>query len=453
MIVPRDRLLFWFSVIVLPFSVLAALYQEGLILCLVLIAGILAVALLDMAMAFGKLDGLSLKLPELIRLSKDRPALIEVIVKNESLKSQRLRLGLALPSEIESTTEETLVVLPESAEQSRLEWPCLPLKRGQYRVRKAYLETSSRLGFWAVRAAVPVQCELRVYPNLISERKDLAALFLHRGTLGLHAQRQVGKGRDFEKLREYVAGDSYDEIHWKATARRGHPVTKVFQIERTQEVYVVLDASRLSARPAARLTAPGSGLELRKPELVLERFLTAALILGQAAEQQGDLFGLLTMTDKVDTFLRARNGKTHYSACRDAIYTLQPQNITPDFDEITSFIRTRLRRRALLIFLTSLDDPLLAESFVRNMKLLSGQHVVLVSMIKPPGAQPLFTDENVSGIDDLYGALGGHLQWHNLREVEKVLQRQGVRFSLLENERLASELVSQYVGVKQRQLL
>ena len=57
-----------------------------------------------------------------------------------------------------------------------------------------------------------MQCEIRVYPNLMAERKSLAALFLHRGAFGLHAQRQVGKGRDFEKLRDYIPGDGYDEI-------------------------------------------------------------------------------------------------------------------------------------------------------------------------------------------------------------------------------------------------
>jgi len=165
------------------------------------------------------------------------------------------------------------------------------------------------------------------------------------------------------------------------------------------------------------------------------------------------LFGLITFADHVQTFLRAKNGQAHYSACRDALYALEPQYITPDFDEISAFIRTRLRRRALLIFLTSLDDPVLAESFVRNMTLLAGKHLVLVDMLKPPGADPLFRRSGVETIDDLYQHLGGHLQWHGLRELEKVLQRRGVRFSLLENERLASELVSQYLGVKQRQLL
>src|SRR5208282_4117081 len=134
-------------------------------------------------------------------------------------------------------------------------------------------------------------------------------------------------------------------IHWKATARRGKPITKVFQIEKTQEVYVIVDASRLSAREvqSSRSKVQGSMLPddtqpgILNPEpgtSTLERFVTAALVLGLAAERQGDLFGLLTFTDKVEKFVRAKNGKNHYSTCRDALYTLEPKIVTPDFDEL-----------------------------------------------------------------------------------------------------------------------
>jgi len=320
------------------------------------------------------------------------------------------------------------------------------------------------MGFWNVRSAVPARSEVRVYPNLLTERKNLAALFLNRGTFGLHAQRQVGKGREFEKLREYIPGDSYDEVHWKATAKRGHPVTKVFQIERTQEAYVIIDASRLSARKVSSSEfrvpswqAPASDeLGTRNPEpgtSVLERFITAALVVGLAAEHQGDLFGLLTFTNRVESFVRARNGQAHFSACRDALYTLQPQAVTPDFDELSTFIRLKLRRRALLIFLTSLDDPLLADSFVRNMDLICRQHLILVNMMRPAGAVPLFSNPSVASLDDLYRHLGGHLLWHKLRELDKVLQRRGVGFALLDNESLSAQLVTQYLSVKRRQLI
>jgi uncharacterized protein (DUF58 family) len=463
MIVPSFRLLLWFAMIALPFSVLGAVYPNALGISVALISALLVVILLDAALSFAQLDAIVVKLPDLIRVSKDRPAILTVNITKPVAVSLRLRLGLALPRELVSPNEDVTVSLASGVETSQIAWTFTPNRRGNFRLTTAFLETSSRLGLWAIRRTAPARCEIRVYPNLIAERKHLAALFLNRGAFGLHAQRQVGKGRDFEKLREYAPGDGFDEIHWKATARRGHPVTKVFQIERTQEVYVILDASRLSGRrivPGSKLQvsspAAQAQLETCNPQLetsALERFITAALILGQAAEQQGDLFGLITFTDQVKTFLRAKNGKGHYAACRDAIYTLESENVTPDFDEISAFVRTRLRRRALLIFLTSLEDPVLAESFTRNMNLLAGQHLVLVNMLKPDGANPLFSSPDVSTVDDLYRHLGGHLQRHDLRQLEKVLQRRGVHFSLLENERLARELVTQYLGVKRRQLL
>ena len=463
MIVPSFRLLLWFAIIALPFSVLGAVYPNALGVSVALISVLLVVILLDVALSFAQLDAIVVELPDLIRVSKDRPAILTVNIIKPVAVALRLRLGLALPRELVSPNEDVTVSLASEVETSQIAWTFTPNRRGNFRLTTAFLETSSRLGLWAIRRAAPVRCEIRVYPNLIAERKHLAALFLNRGAFGLHAQRQVGKGPDFEKLREYAPGDGFDEIHWKATARRGHPVTKVFQIERTQEVYVSLDESLLSGRrivPGSKLQVSSSAaqaqLETCNPQLetsALERFITAALILGQAAEQQGDLFGLITFTDQVKTFLRAKNGKGHYAACRDAIYTLEPENVTPDFDEISAFVRTRLRRRALLIFLTSLEDPVLAESFTRNMSLLAGQHLVLVNMLKPDGANPLFSSPDVSTVDDLYRHLGGHLQRHDLRQLEKVLQRRGVHFSLLEHERQARELVTQYLGVKRRQLL
>lgn len=473
MIVPTSRLLLWVAMIVLPFALLAGVEPAVAVVSFSLLGAFIVVVLVDAALARSSLDGIGIELPRVTRMSKDREAKLELRIRNTRQRPKTLRVAPALPHEIDSPQEDALVALPAGSEWSRLTWDCRPRKRGNYPVESIYGQSESPLGFWATRKKFSTASEIRVYPNLLTERKNLAALFLHRGAFGLHAQRQVGKGRDFEKLREYVPGDSFDEIHWKATARRGQPITKVFQIERTQEVYVIVDASRLSARAADRAESSafsvqysdrqepaetGDGnlnTEHRTPNTstALERFVTAALVLGLAAEQQGDLFGLLTFNNKVEKFVRAKNGKVHYSACRDALYTLQPQIVTPDFDEVCTFIRLRLRRRALLVFLTSLDDPVVAESFVRNVELIRRQHLVLVNMLQPPGIAPLFTNPNVGSLDDLYRHLGGHLLWHNLRELEKVLQRRGVRFSLLQNERLCTELVSQYLGVKQRQLL
>jgi uncharacterized protein (DUF58 family) len=440
-VIPRSRLLFYFSAVALPLALVAAAVPNRSAVCASVAAAFLVIAAADAIGARRSLAGIGVDLPAVTRMSKDREGKVEVRIQNQPGRVRTLRLALGLPAEIRATNEEMDIRLPEDSEWSQFVWNCTPVKRGKYRIGSIYMEGVSSFGLWSARKTHPVSAEIRVYPNLMTERKNLAALFLNRGSFGTHAVRQVGKGRDFERLREYVSGDSFDEIHWKATARRAKPITKVFQLERTQEVYVVIDASRLSARESAPALSN------------LERLVTAALVLGLAAEQQGDLFGIMAHTDRVEKFVRAKNGKTHYGACRDALYTLQPRIVTPDFDELCTFIRLRLRRRALIVFLTALDDPVLAESFVRNIELIRRQHLVVVNMIRQPGTQPLFTDPNVTSVDDLYRELGGHLRWQKLRQLEKTLKRRGVQLSLVENERLSADLVSQYMAIKQRQLI
>lgn len=447
MLTPRSRLIWWVALLVVPFATVAGLLPEAAPWAWLLLGLFLVAVLLDAVFAFRVIQDLRVECAATVRLSKDRATALELRCQHGAPADRRFRLGLPLPGEIESPQEDLLVQLPGAGQTSRVQWPCTPRRRGNYLLQACHIEGASTFGFWSARAVLPLQTELRVYPDLLRERNRVAALFLNRGTLGLHAQRQVGKGRDFEKLRDYIPGDGYEDIHWKATAKRGRPVTKVYQIERTQEVYVILDASRLAAREVVDPADSGRSVSL------LERFITAGLILAVAAEQQGDLFGLLTFSDRVHSFVRARNGQAHYARCRDALYTLHPRRVTPDYDELFSVIRTRLRRRALLVFLTALDDPLLAESFQRNIGLISRQHLLLVNLLQPPEVRPLFQNPQVAHVDDLYRELGGHLQWQNLMTLGQQLKTRGVQFSLLPNENLSARLVTQYLNVKRRQLV
>jgi len=440
MIVPSSRLLVLVGVVAMPAAVLAILPGFAA-LGYGFIGLLVAVAAFDAFTAPARLDGIEAHTADVVRLWKDRPAEIPLTIRNRGQKQLALRIGLALPPEIKAQSDELTTILPSASEFSRVNWLCTPHMRGRYIIDRCAIERPSILGLWAARKTLPLQSEIRVYPNLAAERKKSPAFF-KRGRLGVHGHRQIGKGREFEKLREYAPGDGFDDIDWKATARRGHPITRVFQIERTQEVYIILDASRLSARPVAG-----------DPDAtILERNITASLLLALATEKQGDLFGLITFSDRIHDFVRARNGKTHYGACRDALYTLQPRLVAPDFDELFSLLRLRLRRRALLIFLTELDDPIVAEAFQRNIPLLR-QHLILVGMAKPIGAQPLFEDAALVSQDDVYRELAGHLQWNKLRKLGSVLSSQGVRFSLLDADTLGPQLASLYVDLKQRQLL
>jgi uncharacterized protein (DUF58 family) len=439
-IAPRARLLIIVGFLGVPAALAAALEPRARAPAAAAAVFFVALAAVDAFTVRSRLAGLLAELPALVRLAVDRPGAIGIRLWNPRRGALSLRVGLVLPGDLGSPVEVQSVDLPAGAESSRFDWPCRPLRRGRYVVDRIHLERPSLLGLWDGRRAPAVRSELRVYPSLVAERRSMAALFLNRGAFGVHAIRQVGKGREFERLREYAAGDGFEDIHWKATAKRGKPVTKVYQIERTQEVYVVLDSSRLSARRSGRST-------------VLDRAITAALVLGLAAEKQGDLFGLVSFADGVRTFVRARNGRSHYGTCREALYTLEPSPASPDFDELASFLHLRLRRRALLVVLTSLDDPIIAEAFTRALEVFRRRHLVLVNMVTPPGVEPLFSGQPVAAPDQIYDRLAGHLRWRALRETGAAMQRAGVKFSLIEDERMSADLVAQYLGVKRRQML
>ena len=380
--------------------------------------------------------------PRLVRLWKDRAGSIEFTFRSKDQRGRVVRIGPVLADEIGSASDEQVVTLPSGVEFSRIEWTCKPVKRGRYFLNLCAVEVPSPLRLWQPRVLLPIETEIRVYPNLASEQKNAPNLFLRRPHVGLRIHRQVGKGREFEKLREYSPGDGFDEIDWKATARRGHPITRVFQVERTQEVYIVLDSSRLTARPLGE-----------EQTSILERNITASLLLALAAEKRGDRFGLVTFSDRVHGFVRARSGKSHYASCREALYTLEPRIVSPDFDEVCTMLRLKLRRRALIVFLTELDDPALAESFVQNVRLLRRQHLVVVGMAKPEGAQPLFRGNQVESVDDVYRDLAGHVLWMKLRELAKGLEHQGVQFAMLDPGKEGLQLASLYAEIKQRQLL
>lgn len=454
-IVPRTRLLIAATLVFLPAAVLAAAAPEsadyGVAACL----AFGCFALQDVLVSRRALDGINIDLPAVLRASPGRIAELRFAVGKSQGSAERIRIGLPLPLGVLDGALSMDVDFSAADAPILLAWPMKALRQGRWTMRDCYVEAVSKWGFWGLRRRRPSATEIRIYPELQREHRQLAAMVRSR-SFGVHVQRQVGKGREFEQLRDYLPGDSIDDIHWKASARRGAPVTKVHQIERTQQVYVIIDASRLSGRFVDPPQKGRGALETEDSTLqrtLLERYTAAGLALALAAERQGDHFGLLVHDDRIRRFVAAGKGKGHYGVCRDAIYHLKANLVSPDFKEVFTFIGGRLRRRALLVFLTSLDDPLLAESYAEAINVISRRHVVLTNMLKPKNVEPLFSSAGVEKLEDVYAKLAGHILWRRMAEVGKILQRRGVAFALLEDADLGPELVARYLAVKRRQIL
>ena len=452
---PSARLLWLTALVLVP--LFTALGMAGLPWSLIIGVAVLLVLItaFDAPSALRRLAGVEVELPPVIRVSKGREFEIECILRTPDTTLRTLELGLPFPRSLCAKEQILTITLPPGATRAVAEWRLTATERGRFVINRAYVGGASALGLWEGRRELSCTCEVRVYPDLSRERHVLAPLFLRRGALGIHQVRQLGKGREFEQLRAYLPGDSYEDVYWKGTAKRRFPVTRMFQIERTQEVYVVLDVSRRSARPLE--TLPGA--EDRSAagfvaQTQCERFIQAALVLALAAEQQGDRFGLIVFSDQTHLLLPAGAGRTHYNACRDALYVMEPRVVSPDFEDLFIQVGNRLRHRALLIVLTDLGEPWLAESFAEAVKQAARKHVILAHMLGSREYQPLFgRHDEVKNAGELYQKLAGHLMWQELQDTSRSLKQTGVHLTSSLQENLVGDVVSEYLKVKKRQLL
>lgn len=436
MIVPRTRLLVVFALTVVPAAALAAM-PGAEAPAFLFMAVFTVVVLLDAAIGVRRAREVELRMPAVVRFVRRRKGVLPVAIRGGS---GTVRIGLTLAAELECARNDFEVALPAGeAEWATVSLDCEPRKRGIFAIRAGAVESGSPLGLWGARNRIALNCEVRVYPDLRTDTQVLAPLLTRRSS-GLHLQRQTGRGREFENLREYIPGDAINEIHWKATARRSRLVTRTFRVERTQEIYAIVDASRLTGRET------GDG------ESVLERFVTAALILALASRQQGDRFGLITFSDTLHSFVAAGSTHAHFGACRDALLRLEPRMVTPDYAELAATIDARLRRRAMLLFMTELDDPVLSEDFLRALAPLARRHFIAVASVREAGSKPMF-ELPAGSVGEVYQRLAGHLAWRRLQELNRRLAARGVHMIDADASRLALELTRYYRNAKLRQAI
>ena len=450
--VPSNRLLLYVGAVGIPvFTALGIIGMPfgGMIVLAALAALVVA---LDAPGAAASIRAIKVTLPEMTRTSKGRDFELEAVITNPGRACPALLVGLAFPPGLRCEKQILALTLHREAESSRATWKVLAAERGNYRITAIHLEGNSRFGLWYGRRTLKCDCEIRVYPDLRKERNVLAPLFFRKGAIGIHQVRQIGKGREFEQLRAYAPGDSYDDIFWRGTAKRRFPITKMFQLERTQEVYVAIDASRRSARQFTSLTDEEEAGFVAKTQL--ERFIQATLVLALAAEQQTDKFGLIVFSDKVHRIIPAGGGRSHYDVIRDVLYALEPRIVSPDYEDVFIHIGNRLRHRALLLFLTDLAEPWLAEQFVEGVSLIARKHVVLTHMIGQPEVAPLFATGDLPKEDDeLYGRLAGQMLWNDLQDTMRLLKQRSVHLTSSTRENLVADVVNEYLRVKKRQLI
>jgi len=349
---------------------------------------------------------------------------------------------------------------PNSESAANLQfWPWTAeialLRRGLWPGPRVGIERQSGFRIWRLRRWFDVPTPLRIDANLRPGRQEILRSRVYRMLVASQQTPWAGHGRDFERLREYQPGDTYSEIAWKSTARRGAPVTRLFQWEQKQEVYFVVDQSRASALALHPATDGGSSVpQERAPRRMLDLAVETAMVGATVALELGDEFGLVTYADGAKSWLHAGTGQSQFHRFRDYLLNIEPSPTTADYEALFADIRLRLRRRAYLVLLADLTERSVSDSLRRGVGSVRSSHALLMTSILPAHVRPAFSPRKDMNTDqDVYAALAGDRENQRLAALARQLRQLDVQLRYVPMEKFLRTAVEGYLENKREQRL
>jgi len=263
-----------------------------------------------------------------------------------------------------------------------LRYTVRPRERGDVEAGALYIRYRSTLGLVSRWAIAPLAQPIRIYPELrTAEDQQIFLAKSRRIDLQLRQMRQRGLGREFESLREYRPGDDLRDLCWTASARRGDLVTRQYQAERSQSVWIVLDTGRLM-RAQVRDQHPHSTLHTSHSKL--DYACSTALALAQLALYSGDRVGLLGYGRRIQQQLLPGRGPAHLRQFLESLAQLEPEPSEADHLRATAILGRLQPRRGLILWITDLAESSMRPEVIDGAAQLLHRHVVLfVAMAQP----------------------------------------------------------------------
>jgi len=312
------------------------------------------------------------------------------------------------------------------------------MTRGEAPLGDVALRVRTPLGLVARTLRYERRDEVLVAPSLAGVRRfRWLAVHQRLAAVGVRSTPRRGDGRTFASLRDYVVGDDPRHIDWKASARRGRPITREYTIEQSQTVYLLVDAGRSMTQLAGAYSR-------------FEYALSSALVLADVASTAGDHVGAMVFDDQLRALVPAQRGRAALQALRAAMVPLQPSLVEPDYSAAFRALAARQRKRALLVMLTDVIDARAARALLGHLTRGASQHLALVVALRNEALLGAARLPEAANSRTLYATAAAE---ELIAERATALQRMrdaGVVVLDVAPDAMAAAVVNQYLELKAR---
>lgn len=315
-----------------------------------------------------------------------------------------------------------------------------PMKRGDTKLGDCYVRYQSALRIAERWVRAPLEQTVRIYPNL-EEAKRHSIYLLRSRQIAMEKRhtRVRGIGREFESLREYQQGDEYRDICWTAAARRGKLVTRVYQIERSQTVWIVVDSGRLMR---ARVGAFSK----------LDHAVNSALSLAQVALYSGDRVGLIAYGRGIRHQLPAAKGSAHLRQLIERLAVVREEGSEADHLQMAGRLLNDQKRRSLIVWLTDLAETAMTPEVIEAASMMMPRHLVLFVVIGQPDLGTLAT-KTPGSESEMYKVAAAQEMVHRRELLLARLRERGALAMEVSSGAISPVLVNAYLQIKERNQL
>jgi uncharacterized protein (DUF58 family) len=326
-------------------------------------------------------------------------------------------------------------------EKRLLTYVIRPLVRGEYRFAKVNIYLRSWLGIIERRYSSSLDHSVPVYPSLIQMKKFELQAFARTAyeRNGIKKIRKLGHSYEFEQIKNYVRGDDFRSINWKATSRKADLMVNQYEDEKAQQVYSVIDKSRA-------MHMPFNGLSL------LDHSINATLVISNTALLKYDKAGMITFAEKLDSTIKAERSRTQLKLLMESLYKQKESLLEANYEMLYYAVRNNIRGRSLLFLYTNFESYYSMERVLPILRKLNNMHLLVVVFFENSEVVD-YSMGTAGNVEEIYFQTIAQKFISEKRQIVNELKQYGIQAILTRPEELSMNTVNKYLELKSRGMI
>ena len=397
---------------------------------------LLALLLTEILLLWGKSKGLQAQRQVAERLSNGDDNPVQLSVSSSYGYPVRITLHEEAPLAFQQHgLTFSFTLKPRQTHQST--YNLKPVRRGVYQFGVVNVFAQVLTGLVQRRYRLAQAQSVKVYPSYLQLRKyEFLAISNQLQDLGIKKIRRIGHTQEFEHIREYVVGDDFRTLNWKASARRGSLQVNQYIDERSQQVFSVIDKGRL-------MRFPFEGMSL------LDYAINASLVMSNIAIKKQDKAGLITFQHKVGTLIQASKRSGQMKTIQEGLYGQKTAFKDSDFRRLAAVINTRINQRSLLLLFTNFETIDSMQRQLPYLRMLAKKHLLVTIFFKNTTLED-FAREPVQKLRGVYQKTIAERFLYEKRLIVKILRQHGIQTVLSSPQELTVDTINKYLELKAR---